>query len=407
MKILLLDINYGSSSTGKLVCDLKNHFEKKGHEVLACYGRSTVGQINGGRKISNDLEVYAHAALSRITGLNGFFSPAATSELIKTIIQFEPDLVHLHELHGYYINSGEVINFLKQNSIPTVWTFHCEIMYTGNCGYAYDCNNWKDSCGQCPQLRDYPKSLAFDFTEQMLNKKKLAFTDFSSLHIVSVSEWLAGRVEESFLSGRGSGVVHNGIDTQNIFKPQDTKQLRKKLNIMTDHILVAIAPDIMSDSKGGNWILQLAERLREKSITFVLVGVKGIIQNDHPNVIFLPRTNNQKLLAEYYSLGDYFLLPSKKETFSLTCVESLACGTPVIGFECGAPSTIAPSGYGEFVPYGDIHALSKLVTTSLDDRSRFFSGQECSKFANDRYSLDAMGNNYLKVFQKLIEREIQ
>jgi putative colanic acid biosynthesis glycosyltransferase len=404
LKILLLDVNYGSTSTGQIVFNLKKHFERKGHEVQVCYGRHSGEKLHGATKISYDFEVYAHAALSRLTGLNGVFSPIATAELIKKIVDFEPDVVHLHELHGYYLNASSVINYLKQNDIPTVWTFHCEIMYTGNCGYAYDCMKWKESCGGCPQLREYPKTLYFDFTAKMLSIKKSDFNGFSTLKIISVSEWLAARVEESFLGGRGSGVVHNGIDTENIFKPKDTDQLRKDLGITTDHIIVSIAPDIMSERKGGAWIFQVAKRLETQSVTFVLVGVKGNIENDSSNVICLPATNDLDLLATYYSLGDYFLLTSKKETFSLTCVESLACGTPILGFDCGAPTQIAPIGYGKFVTYGDLEALVNLVVTSLNDRSQFFAQRDCLKYANEAYSLDAMGESYLEVFQALLKR---
>ena len=404
VKILIVDVNYGTTSTGQIVFNLKNHFERKGHEVQVFYGRDSGQALQGAIKISNDLEVYAHAALSRLTGLNGIFSPIATAEFLKRIVEFEPDIVHLHELHGYYLNTSRVIRFLKENDIPTVWTFHCEIMYTGNCGYAYDCMKWKESCGGCPQLKEYPQTLYFDFTEKMLNTKRSDFNGFSSLKIISVSEWLAARVEESFLGGRGSGVVHNGIDTENIFKPRETDQLRKDLGITTDHIIVSIAPDIMSERKGGAWILEVAKRLQTQSVTFVLIGVKGNIENDSSNVICLPVTDDLDLLATYYSLGDYFLLTSKKETFSLTCVESLACGTPIIGFDCGAPTQIAPSGYGKFVKHGDLESLINLVLASLKNRSEFFSQRDCVKYAKEAYSLDTMGEAYLRVFQALLKR---
>ena len=404
MKILLLDVHYGHSSTGRLMVNLKKYFEGEGHEVLACYGRSSGERLPGAIKVSSELEFYTHGILSRLSGLNGIFSPVATLKLTKIIDEFRPDVVHLHELHGFYINTSSVMDFLKRKKIPTVWTFHCEIMYTGNCGYALECNNWLDSCGNCPELYRYPKTWFFDFTKNMFNKKKLDFKDFHRLKIVAVSEWLAERVERSFLGTREIEVVHNGIDTLNAFSPKDTSELALSLGITTKHVIVSIAPDIMSESKGGKWVLEVAKRLLDQSITFVLVGVKEKLQNDQPNIIFLPATTNLNLLAQYYSLGDFFLLPSKQETFSLACAESLACGTPIIGFECGAPTKIIPPGYGRFVRYGDITALAELVESSLQSELDFVSSKKCVDYANAHFSSDVMGENYLNVFETLIRK---
>ena len=384
--------------------NLKKYFEGEGHEVLACYGRSSGEKLPGAIKVSSSLEFYIHAIFSRLSGLNGFFSLFATWKLKKIIDEFCPDVVHLHELHGFYVNTSSIMDFLKQKKIPTVWTFHCEIMYTGNCGHANECDNWLDSCGNCPALDMYPKTWFFDFTRYMFNKKKSDFEEFHRLKIVAVSEWLAGRVVRSFLRDRKIDVVYNGIDTSNIFTPKDTSELRLSLGITTKHIIVSIAPDIMSESKGGKWVLEVAKRLQDQSITFVIVGVVGKIKNDQHNVMYLPATTDLDLLSKYYSLGDYFLLPSKKETFSLACVESLACGTPIVGFECGAPTQIAPLGYGRFVRYADITALADLVKSSLNGELHFLSSSKCADYAKAYFSLEAMGKNYLRVFKTLIRK---
>lgn len=401
MKILLLDVNYDHSSTGKIVKDLKNGLEAKGHDVLACYGRDVANLKSDAIRISSSVEVYGHVVGTRITGLTGGFSPFATRKMIDLIDEFSPDVVHLHELHGYYINIDAVVNHLKRRKIPTVWTFHCEFMYTGKCGYANECEQWKTECVQCPQLSEYPKSWLFDRTKSMFNDKRKLFENFDLLRIVTPSNWLANRVKQSFLKDKTIDVIYNGIDATNIFVPCDKTALREKLQIRSRHVIVSIGPDLMSDRKGGRWVLDVAKTLVAEDITFVMVGVENLNDIAMANVIAIPKISDQNLLAQYYSMGDYFLLTSKKETFSLVCAESLACGTPIIGFDSGAPVEVAPSGYGYFVEYGDVEQLSSAILSSLHDPSSFHSSKDCSLYAQRNFGKETMINTYMQMYSDI------
>ena len=402
MKVFLLDVNYDHSSTGRIVADLKNGIEAHGHTVLACYGRDVGPLESDAVKISNSLEIIGHAALTRITGLTGGFSPFATRKMIELIDNFSPDVVHLHELHGYYINIDTVVNYLKRKNIRTVWTFHCEFMYTGKCGHAYDCEQWKTECVQCPQLSVYPASWFFDRTTTMFNEKKRLFKNFDHLQIVTPSRWLADRVRQSFLKEKRIDVIYNGINVEEIFVPRHPTDLRKKLGIRTKHVIVSIGPDLMSDRKGGHWVLEVAKTLAAEDITFLMVGVERPEEISMPNVIAIPRVSDKNLLAQYYSMGDYFLLTSKKETFSLVCAESLACGTPIIGFDAGAPTEVAPAGYGYFVDYGDLERLSGAIVSCLNNPSLFKSRQQCAWYAKTNFSKQTMIEAYIKLYLNLI-----
>lgn len=403
MRILLLDVNYDHSSTGKIVKDLETGLTLHGHSTMVCYGRDVAGLRSAAVAIADPWEVYAHVALTRVTGKTGIYSPFATKKFISIVEEFKPDIVHLHELHGYYINFLDVIEHLKKQNIPTVWTFHCEFMYTGKCGYTYDCEQWKTECRSCPQLREYPETWIFDRTNEMFKEKRASFLDFSALKILTPSHWLADRVKQSFLSGSDIEVVYNGIDVEETFLPRSTARLREELGITTRHVVVSIGPDLMSDRKGGHWVLEVASRMLEEDVTFVMVGISEPEKIMSANVIAIPRVNDQKLLSEYYSLGDFFLLTSKKETFSLVCAESLACGTPIIGFDSGAPTEVAPFGYGCFVDYADVDTLSKLLSKSLIDRSWFFNAEECSKYARDNFGKNAMIASHLRVYSEMID----
>jgi len=368
MRVLLIDVNCKSSSTGKIVYNLYKKLNKQNHTAAICYGRGSVINEKNILKFSTNIETYAHALLTRITGITGIFSPFSTLKLIRYIKKFKPDVIHIHELHAYFVNYGAVIKYIKKNNIKTIWTFHCEFMYTGKCGYAYECNKWKSSCGKCPQLKEYPKSMIFDFTKMMQKHKIKLFKDFNNLIIVSPSLWLANRIKQSFLKNKDIRVINNSIDESNIFYPRKFDHLKKKHNIKNEKILLAVAPDIMSERKGGKWIIQIAKKIENTNIKVIMIGVSDLTQTFNNNIIAMGRTNNQEELAEYYSMADIFIICSKMENFPTTCLESIACGTPVVGFDTGGTKETVPREMGDFTKYGDIDALTTNINRIIDKK---------------------------------------
>lgn len=397
MRVLLIDVNYKYSSTGKIVHDLAYELIKSGHQARVLFGRGEHIDNDVAMRVAPVWEVYFHALMTRLTGLVGIFSYFATRKLISQIKKFKPDVVHLHELHGYYVNYSKVVRFLKSSNIPVVWTFHCEFAYTGKCGYAYDCEKWKSECSSCPQIKEYPSSLYFDFTRYMFNAKKKDFDGFDNLTIVTPSAWLARRVKQSFLSGYDVRVIHNGIDTENIFYPRlsNTQSGSKKT-------VLAVAPDIMSERKGGRWVLELAGRFSD-DVEFIMVGVVGEVDGVPSNVRLVDRTNNQNELADYYSDADLFLICSKRENFPTTCLESLACGTPVVGFDEGGTAETAPGRLGHFVPFGDVSSLELAINDYFSGRSEI-DQHGCRIFAEQNYSKQAMYSNYVRLYSELVDK---
>ena len=271
-RVLFIDVNCKGSSTGKIVYDLYCGIKSDGRKASVCYGRGDFIQEDGIYKFGLDWETRIHAGMARITGYNGNFSFLSTRRLIDYIDQFKPDIIHIHELHAYFVNIKQLLTYIKERKIPLIWTFHCEYMYTGKCGYAHSCTKYQEECGNCPLLREYPKSLFFDKTKQMLRMKKELLEDLD-FTIATPSKWLADRVRTSFLKDKKIEVIHNGIDT-NVFHPVDATELRKKLDIpQNNKIILSVAPDIMSERKGGKWVIRLAEMLRDKNVTVVIVGV--------------------------------------------------------------------------------------------------------------------------------------
>jgi glycosyltransferase involved in cell wall biosynthesis len=399
MKIAQIDVNYGSSSTGKIVADLHVGLEDFGHSVKAFYGRGPASKADTVKKVSNDIEVGLHALGTRLTGFTGCYSPIATKKLINLLSLYKPGIVHLHDLHGYFIDINTVVNFLKMENIPTVWTFHSEFMYTGKCGHALDCDKWRTHCDECPSLDDYPKSY-IDRTAKMFDSKYKMFEDFENIHIVSPSDWLARRIRASVIAGsKDITVIPNGLDV-NVFYPRDTDDLRKHLDLDNKFTVLSVGSNIWSDMKGGKWVLKLAKRMPQ--VSFVMVGVDSQPDFAPGNVKMIAPVRDQNLLAEYYSLADVLLLTSIKETFSMVTAESLACGTPVVGFDSGAPKEVAPQGYGTFVPQGDIDGLELSVWECKNKLGDHRSAFECREFAKKMYSKEVMVRKYEHIYQKLV-----
>lgn len=403
MKILLIDVNCKKGSTGKILYDLYANLRANGHEAAICYGRGPLVDEPDILRFSSVSEVYLHALLTRITGLEGYFSPVATRRLLKFMDDFKPDVVHIHELHTYFVNLAPVMEYLKKNKIKTVWTFHCETMYTGKCGYSYDCERWKQGCGKCPGIRGFPKTLFFDYTAKMLKRKKRLFDGFDDLLIAPVSWWLMNRARQSpFLSNKRFQVVHNGIDLD-VFHPRETKMLRDVHRLTDEKIIVHVTPDFDDPRKGGRFVIDLARRLTSENVKIIIIGVTNPIKNCPENVIAVNRTQNQQQLAEYYSLGDVFLMASEMENFPTVCLEAICCGTPVIGVDRGGTHETAPSPYGLFVPYRDMELLEQTVRELFAGRIQLATSEQCAQYGREHYDKNLMAANYLKIYAEMVK----
>ncbi len=400
MKVLLINVNCKYSSTGKIVYALYEQLKQVGHTAAVCYGRGDDIQEEDIYKFGFDWETYFHAGLARITGKNGYYSPFSTRRLIRFIEQFKPDVIHLHELHAYFVNIYPLLDYIKRKKIPVVWTFHCEYMYTGKCGYTYGCNKWQTGCEHCPSLQEYPKSLWLDRSKTMFSDKQKIAKDWP-FTIVTPSKWLADKVKKSFLGQKEIDIIHNGIDTKTIFYPRE-KDLRLLKSITSSKkIILSVAPNIMEERKGGKYVLQLSQQLKDKPYEFVLIGTDET-KRYADNVLFIARTKNQDELARWYSLADVFLICSTMENFPTTCLESLSCGTPIIGFDCGGTAETAPESYGHFVPLGDMNGLKNLI---LQVNTTPQKRQNIRKYACEQYDEKVMTAQYLSLYKSFYPKE--
>ena len=397
MKVLLIDVNCKHSSTGKIVYDLYQNLRTDGHEAAVCYGRGDVVIGDNIFKFGLDVETYIHAGLTRLIGLNGYFSPLSTKRLIRFIDNFHPDVVHIHELHAYFVNLKPLLCYLKEKKIKVIWTFHCEYMYTGKCGHAYECEQWKSDCGNCPALKEYPRSMFFDFTSKMHHDKKVLLSDMD-LTIVTPSNWLAERVKMSFLQDKKITVIHNGIEADKIFYPrrqEDIALLKKRYSLVNKKIVLAVAPNIMSESKGGDTVIEISKYFVQDDIHFVLIGAeKDEVISE--NVYLIKKIVNQDELALWYSAADVFLICSKKENFPTTCLEAMCCGTSVVGIDSGGTKETVPAPYGTFCMPGDVEGIVKAIRCHIRNGkySKEMHGLGCRL-----YDKKVMYQSYLELYQ--------
>lgn len=401
MKVLLIDVNCKEGSTGKLVYSLYTFLNNTGDEAAVCYGRGKVINEKNIYKFGLDWETYVHAFLTRITGFTGVFSFFSTKRLMAFIDDFKPDVVHIHELHAYFINVATLVDYLNRKSIPIVMTLHCEFAYTGKCGHAGDCNKWIVECGRCQYLKEYVRTWWFDHTKFMFNQKKRVFCNSKALIVTTPSMWLANRAKKSFLKNRMVQTIHNSIDTD-LFNNTSCEDLRCKHgdNANTKFVL-AVAPDLMSINKGGSYVVDVAKRFEKENIKFILIGDK----NNEPyicgNIISLGCIYDRAVLAKYYSLANVFVICSKNENFPTTCIEALCCNTPVVGFDVGGVRETTPDNLGMFCQYGDINSLEKNIREVLNwniEQLPFGS-------VRDHYSCKRMCEEYRSVYEKIISED--
>lgn len=362
MKILQINSTCGFGSTGRIAEDILNTVCRNGGEGIICYGRGSAPSGIPSYRIGSDLLVHIHGILSRITDRQGFYSTKATKALVRKIKEYDPDIIHLHNIHGYYLDIRVLFEYLKICGKPIVWTLHDCWPFTGHCAYftASGCEKWKTGCSNCPSKKEYPKSFVFDHSEKNYAEKKELFTGLADLTLVTPSVWLSELAEKSFMGEYPVKVINNGINTD-IFKPTES-DFRKKYGIENKKIFLGVA-SVWEERKGLNDLIKMSELLKEDE-KLVLVGLNSTQKLDLPKeIIGIERTESAKELAEIYSAADVFLNPTYEDNYPTTNLEAICCGTPVVTYKTGGSPESVANGRGISVAVGDIEAMYKAAQT--------------------------------------------
>ena len=338
-----------------------------------------------------------------ITGFRYGFAPISTLKVIRYIEKYNPDIVHLHSINGNCLDLYKLIGYLKRTNRSTIFTNHAEFFYTGNCTSTYGCEQFKTGCKECPYKVWATDHAIFSNTNKAWKKMKKIYDGFTNGYMVSVSDYIKKNAMASPLVKDLHHIkILNGINT-NVFKPTYTSDIRKKYSINVNQMICVFITSAFSDDKehlkGGYWLLKVASKMKEMNYHFIVVGNDKGQEKAYDNISFVGRIKDKELLANIYSQAAVSLSFSKSESFGMTCIESLCCGTPVAGFKCGGMESIALSEYSKFCNYGDVDTIINNIlelTKANEKRS-----EEISILARNRYSQEKMAKEYFELYKEV------
>lgn len=368
-RLLLINSVCGQGSTGKICAQLAKEYEQDGYEVKIAYGRYSAPAPSTEKyavRIGNKLDVYAHALYSRVFDKHGLACRRATKRFLKWADEYDPDILWLHNIHGYYINYELLFEWIKSRpQMEVKWTLHDCWAFTGHCShFTYiKCDKWKDGCSRCPQKKEYPTCNGLDNSADNYLRKKRAFCDVNNLTLITPSHWLEGLVRESFLREYPVEVKNNKVD-RTIFKPTPS-DFRQKHGIRDDQIMILGVSGIWNEKKGFGDFIRLAKMLRDSvgdRYRVVLVGLTDRQLKIIPEgVVGITRTESREDLAKIYSAADVFVNPTYEDTFPTVNLEAESCGTRVITYDTGGCKETVSRGDSSIVSPGDIDELFDLI----------------------------------------------
>jgi glycosyltransferase involved in cell wall biosynthesis len=404
---VLFQINsvINTGSTGRIAEEIGKFAILNGWKSYIAYGRYGCESASTKIKIGNLFGTYWHVFLTRLFDRHGAGSKYATRVLVKKIKQINPDIIHLHNVHGYYIHIGMLFKFLAELKIPVVWTLHDCWTFTGHCSHFsfVGCNKWKTQCKACPQKHMYPKSIFLDRSYNNFREKRKYFLLVRErLTLVPVSNWLAELCQQSFLKEVPIKRIHNGVDT-NLFKPivEDTKMLvREKYNIKSKFLILGVATK-WSDRKGFNDFFALSALLPDDCLILLLGLSKQQCKNLPSNIVGIARTDSINELVELYSTADVFLNPTLEDTFPTTNLEALACGTPVVTYRTGGSVESVSEDTGFVVEQNNVGGLFHAIQTVKEKGKPYYS-KFCRERALSLYNKNERYNEYIELYKKLL-----
>ena len=401
MKVLQINVAVNTGSTGKIAESIGLVLMDQQHESIIAYGRNSRKSASQTIKIGNSFDQTMHGVKSRLFDKHAFGSKNATELLVAQIEKLQPDIIHLHNLHGYYLNIDILFTYLKTKDIPVVWTLHDCWSFTGHCSFfdRVKCDKWKTECNKCPLSNKYPASFFVDNSTGNFYKKKELFNGIKQMMLVTPSNWLHNLLKESFLHNYPVKVIHNGINL-NLFTNKPAEAYRKKMGLTGNFIILGVA-SIWDRRKGLADFINLSSVI-EKNDRIVLVGLTKNLMKDLPeNIIGIERTENIDELVALYNLANVFINPTWVDNFPTTNIEALACGTPVITYDTGGSVEAVDVRTGFVVKKGDIAGL-KLAVDIVKVKGKSSYTDYCRQRAETFFNEQERFADYVELYKSLL-----
>lgn len=401
MRVAQINSFFSDGGTARIVNGIYDELLANGNECHIFASRGKIPHPNASSRIGNIPTILFNASISRIFDNEGFNAHFTTLNLIKKIKDFNPDIIHIHNLHGYYLNINILFDFLKSYQRPVVWTLHDCWALTGHCAWFTSAGCYKWSCAQgctdnCSQLKEYPSCWFYGRVSKNFNLKKHIFTGVKNLTITIPSQWLAECVNKSFLKNYNINVIPNGVNTFT-FRPVEN-HIKKHLGIEDKTLLLGVATPWIK-RKGFFDFIKIAAEL-DDSYVIMLIGITEKQKKMLPhNITAIPKISDARKLAEYYTAADLFLNLSDEETFGLVTVEALACGTPVLVKDSTACSEPVDNTCGIIIE--TTNQTKDIIKIINEGMWRNFNAQTCRSHAL-KFTATEQYSKYLKLYNSII-----
>lgn len=401
--LLQINTTLNCSSTGRIAEEISLLCKARGWECYIGHGGRYINQSQVNCiQISSKCDNLFHAFLGQFLGLHGLGSFFSTFFFIRKIKKINPDVIHLHNIHGYYLHYPLLFKYLSKCGKPIVWTLHDCWSFTGHCTHFENasCYKWKNICGDCPLLTAQYKSRIFDTSHLHFCLKKKYFSNVPNLTIVPVSNWLSNLVSQSFLKGHRITTIRNGIDL-NLFKQRE-QSIREQYNIGDKKIILGVAASGWIDEKGLNEFLALS---KYDQYQVIMIGVsKRQVSTFPSNIIAIERTANQSVLVDYYNAADVFVNPTYNDTLPTVNMEALACGTPVVTYNAGGSPELLSPETGVVVPRGDFKSLLSAIEEVCMNGKDFYS-RKCRERAEKEFEKKDKYIEYINLYNTLLDHK--
>lgn len=408
MKVFQINSVVSYGSTGRIARDLSNVLEDMGHESIIAFGRGADNSNFNTFKIGNIYDQFAHLLITRINDRHGFYSRSATEKLIKKISEYDPDIIQIHNLHGYYINIKLLFDYLSKINVPVVWLLHDQWPISG-----HSANFELTDDGKIPQslqnkkmLREYPATYGFSQFEKNYFDKKNIFTKPAHLNIITPSKWLQKIIEKSFLNVYPIKTIQNGIDDK-VFRRVKSNRYRTIWGAQDKVVLLGVAYN-WGPTKGLLDFVRLSNLLPKSQFQIVLVGVDKKVQKDIPeHIISIEKTENVDELVGIYNEADLFLNLTYKDNFPTVNIEALSCGTPVITYNTGGSAEcLFDSTMGFSVETGDLNRIVNYLTKNIKEiKGMNALKDQRSRKAKEFFSKRNTYARYLELYQEILDNK--
>lgn len=397
MKVLMINSVSGYGSTGSICVDIAMELERQGHECYIAYGQVSTGYHHE-FKIGTRLENHLHNLGSRILGKQGYFTKCGTEKLVEFIKKYNPDVIHLHNLHGNYLNLKTLFEYLIEVQKPVVWTLHDCWAFTGKCAHYTDinCERWKTQCYQCPQLEKYPPSIFFDKSQEMYVDKKKWFTSLNNLTVVPVSYWLAEQAKESFLNKATIQTIYNWVD-HSAFKEDLDQEFVEKYNLDgTKFTIVLVSAGWHASDNKWQDALKLSNMIHD-DMQLLMIGNVSSPELLPKNIKHIPYLNGKDELTKAYSFADVYVHLSTEDTFGKVIAEALSCGTPAIVYNSTACPEIVDENCGFVVEKRNINQVLENIVKIKNIGKNEFSAS-CRKRVIQNFDINTNINQTIDVY---------